>query len=601
MRVQAFLANAALVFVFLFRTSGFAQDAAPTSLEFEPEEKVAPAQDASALAEARAAGVYRLRVRYVKVEGRWAERVRLPLTAGEILTPEKLSAAMNALQTAITAPSGRGLALRSKGEVGVLYIDVKFDSDPEMDANGNAQRSDETVGVIFRPHYIDISLVEIGDNVLPIPRSGWPTFYDYAPGWLLALNPTACVSYDRVFGTAVSLGTAADLSGVLLRAEGTKSLEEPFYRASGGVRYSMRRNSGAVREMSLAADFDGTEEPLGANEHRHYAGRAALGVKLKIAPNVRLALTAGYRRSDDRLKNSLSTLDATANEQTGRLLFDAIPPGVYGFFRAALWQENAWQTAGDSYQRVVGRFGYEKEISIAQNQTIGIEVIAGAGHASGGTPGFARFFGGNAPGQFLYDGADAASLTRMPSGPLLRSFGENEARLPGSDRLTSGGSTFWHVNLNVTIPIRPWSMSLIPNEMTDLEDAEGRLVSIKQLLKQQINVTGPSMLRAVLKREGLSDAEADRQSRNVFREVTPATRFVIDDANLYSLKPLLMFDAAGLSDGNGRSETWLAAGGGLQFTIVTAKLEAGYLQTLSGPKQGHGGNAFVRLVFQNLF
>ena len=105
----------------------------------------------------------------------------------------------------------------------------------------------------------------------------------------------------------------------------------------------------------------------------------------------------------------------------------------------------------------------------------------------------------------------------------------------------------------------------------------------------------------MLKREGLSAAEADRQSRNVFREVTPATRFVIDDANLYSLKPLLMFDAAGLSDGNGRSETWLAAGGGLQFTIVTAKLEAGYLQTLSGPKQGHGGNAFVRLVFQNLF
>jgi hypothetical protein len=223
-------------------------------------------------------------------------------------------------------------------------------------------------------------------------------------------------------------------------------------------------------------------------------------------------------------------------------------------------------------------------------------MLAGAGHASSGTPGFARFFGGNAPGQFLYDGADSASLTRLPSGPIIRSFGENEARLMGGDRLTSGGNTFWHVNLNVTIPIKPWSMSLIPNETIDLGDEQ---VSLKRVLKNQINVTGLSMLTAVLRNEGVSDPEA--RAKKILQEVTPATRFIIEDANVYALKPLLMFDAAGLSDGNGRSETWLAAGGGLQLTIVTAKFEAGYLHTLSGPRQGHGGNAFVRLVFENLF
>jgi len=36
-------------------------------------------------------------------------------------------------------------------------------------------------------------------------------------------------------------------------------------------------------------------------------------------------------------------------------------------------------------------------------------------------------------------------------------------------------------------------------------------------------------------------------------------------------------------------------------TVVTAKLEAGYMWTLSGPTFGSRGNAFARLVFQNLF
>ena len=610
MGVRLSFASAAIA---VAAATAVAQEAAPVSLDLESDETVPVTEKQAVLARARALDVYRLRVRYVKVEGRWAEHVNLPLTAGEILTPEKLSAAMNALRAAITAPAGGTVALRSKGEVGVLYLDVKFDSGPEIDANGNARSAPETVGVIFRPHYVQISLVEIGDNVLPIPRTSRPTFREYAPVWLRALNPTVGASVDRAFGTAVSLGGAIDWAGLSgnaderahfdLKAEATKSLEESFYRAAAGVRASVPRSNSVLRELSFAADFAGSEEPQSGNEHTHYDGRVALGAKLKIAPNVRLALDVGCRRTDDRLTASFSALDAAANQQVSRVLLDVIPPGIYGFLRAAVWQESAWQTtgAGDSYQRIVGRIGYEKEISIAPNQTIGIELVAGAGYASGATPAFAQFFGGNPPGQFLYDGSDAATLRNMPAGPILRSFGQNEARLSGDGPFAGGGNTFWHVNLNVTIPIWSWSRSLIPNEMTDVEDAQGRPVSIKQMLKQQINVTGPSMLRAVLKNEGLSDDEADRQARNVFKEVTPATRFIIEDANLYSLKPLLMFDAAGLSDRNGRSETWLAAGGGLQLTIVTAKLEAGYVHTLSGPQQGHGGNAFVRLVFQNLF
>ena len=63
-----------------------------------------------------------------------------------------------------------------------------------------------------------------------------------------------------------------------------------------------------------------------------------------------------------------------------------------------------------------------------------------------------------------------------------------------------------------------------------------------------------------------------------------------------------MFDAAGITDrGISSGETWLAAGGGVEVTIVIAKLQVGYMRTISGPTFGSRGNVFVRLVFQNLF
>jgi hypothetical protein len=585
----------------------FGQDAAPVSLDFSPQKDTTRQNRRAVVAAAEQRAVYDLRVRFVKVEGRWVDHLPLPLAAGDRLTREKLSAAMSAIRDAITSSSNTSYGLRSKGKVGVLYIDVKYDTTP----------ADGTVGVIFRPYYIDISLVQVGNNVLPIPRSPWPTLYQNVPEPLLALNPTVGLSYDRVFGSAISASFGGDLvpsfSGsktseadrqLDLRAEGTKSLEESFYRADGGLSYTLHRNNSFFQALAFSADFDGLKEPLGGSEHTRNAGVAVLGLKLKLAPNTRLSIDAGYRRTSDSFLDGDTSLETntTANEQTARLLLDTIPPSINGFLRAALWEESGWQTgSGESYQRFVGRLGYEKEIAVAPNQTIGIEIVAGGGRASDNIPNYSRFFGGNAPGQFLYDNPNSTTLMNMPSGPIIRSLGENEARLRGANGRNIGGDTFWHVNLNVTLPIRAWSMPLIPNELTDIPDANGNPISIKQLLRRQIDVTGPSMLAAVLQQQGLSAAEAARQAKQILQEVTPATHFIIDDANLYSIKPLLMVDAAGLSGQGGSSATWLAAGGGVQLTVVTAKFEAGYMRTLSGPTFGQEGNAFVRLVFQNLF
>ncbi|HEY0369115.1 MAG TPA: hypothetical protein VGC85_05930, partial [Chthoniobacterales bacterium] len=399
----------------------------------------------------------------MKVEGRWGSTVQLPLQPGDMLTQDNLSAAMHALRDAITR-SENALGLQSKGEVSVLYIAPKFETSADVDANGDARATD-SVGVTFRPYYIDISLVQLGDNVLPIPRSAFPPFVDAIPKPLLALNPTVGFSYDRAFGAAMSVSIAPNFSDQLqLYADGTKSLNKQFYRSDGGLRYAVRRAAGWLRDISVLANFNAVVEPLGDLEHRRRAGDAALAGKLKLAPNIYLALDVGYRRSDDELRDATITTRATANVQVGRALLDTIVPGANGFLRAAIWEDAAWQNGSrGTYQRVVGRLGYEKEIAIAPNETIGLELIAGGGAAANNTPAFARFYGGNEPGQFLYDNGDAVSLSRMPAGPLLRSFGENEARLTANDR-RGGGTSFWHVNMNLTFPIRSWSRPLIPNE-----------------------------------------------------------------------------------------------------------------------------------------
>jgi hypothetical protein len=238
---------------------------------------------------------------------------------------------------------------------------------------------------------------------------------------------------------------------------------------------------------------------------------------------------------------------------------------------------------------------------LAPNQAVEVELVAGFGKDFGDTPSFAQFFGGNPTGQFLYDPPSATFLARMPSGPVIRSFGDNEAMLRDKHGRSVGADTFWHLNLNLSLPIPSFSRPLIPNESTDIDDVNGNPISLKQLLGKQIDVTGPNMLAATLRNQGMSDQEATARAREILKEISPAAHFIIDEANLYSIKPLIMFDAAGMSSGGISSETWLAAGGGFQFTVVTAKLEVGYMQTLIGPTFGSRHNIFFRLVFQNLF
>jgi hypothetical protein len=144
-------------------------------------------------------------------------------------------------------------------------------------------------------------------------------------------------------------------------------------------------------------------------------------------------------------------------------------------------------------------------------------------------------------------------------------------------------------------------MPLIPNEATDLPGPDGTPQTLKQILRTQVDRTGPNLLQSSLQvSDKLSPTEARQRAEQIFGEIRPATHFVIDQANVFAVKPLLLFDIAELESGPERA-TWTAAGAGVQLMIVTAKFEAGYMHTLSGPRFGSRGNVFARLGFERLF
>jgi hypothetical protein len=133
--------------------------------------------------------------------------------------------------------------------------------------------------------------------------------------------------------------------------------------------------------------------------------------------------------------------------------------------------------------------------------------------------------------------------------------------------------------------------------------------TLKDVLKAQVK-TGESILAAEftnqLTSKGLPEAEAEREAdlraAKIFKEITPAVKFIADQANLYSIKPLLMFDAAHIgTPGVPEHQKRMALGGGFQLTIVVAKFEVGYLRSILRAPGDPGGNFVTRLVFQNLF
>jgi hypothetical protein len=556
-------------------------------------------------------------IRSMQAEGRWAPQ--LPLPAGDY-SPAKVSEAIGRVRSALDAERNVDTEIEGVGAVSILHIDscVKVVDEPTCrDATGNPK----CVDVAIRPHSLRLFLLRVGSNLLPIPRANRPTFFDEVPAPLLALNPTFATAYDRKFGLSQGAAIATNLldlpnivkgepvtpkeTQLKLQAGGRLSFTEPYYNANADLVFSRQRPGRVVENLALSGHYAGNDEPLGDGRYVTYGFGAgtSIGLRPGIEPVKRLTLGANYRWARNKLFSGPTPEIDSENAGEGRLVADGYLAG--GFARLGLWGDFA-EPIGDlgSYQRFAGMVGYAREFPIVLNQTIGVEVVASGGHAWGNAPEYARFFGGNSAKSFLYDAVDSPTLTSVPRGPLIRSLGEGQGGVNAPGQGTLGGTSFWGVSLNVSVPIPPWSRPLIPNEVVEsIEDADGKPqdVTLKEVLKKQV-AQGQRLLRSSLVRQGMAPDDATAQARDTWKEIQPVADFIADQANLFAVKPLFMLDVAQISGAaDGDSRVRVALGGGLQLTVVVARFEIGYLYAVQRAPGDDRGNLFVRLSFQNLF
>ncbi|HVF27919.1 MAG TPA: hypothetical protein VM943_06755, partial [Pyrinomonadaceae bacterium] len=442
-----------------------------------------------------------------------------------------------------------------------------------------------------------------------------------------------------------------------LDANARKSLTEAFYQFDAGLSLRHTRPLKRFENVATGASFTASNVPHGEGKFYRNAARfgASADVQLSGKTFSRLHVGADYRWSSNRFFSVNSALSELTSEHGFEARATMDGRVASGFTRLSVRADGGFYDCGlriadcglrgvylsgrkrASYRRLGVAGGYQKEIPVALNQTIGVEALFGAGRAWGNVPEYARFYGGNAEGDFLYDAIDARSENSFLAGPLLRSVGERQAGVRTAASETRGGASFWHANLNITIPVPGWSRPLIPA----VEVGTG--ATLKSVLKRQVASGKPLFIAAAAKRrlsvgqqellasdeeeidEDTNSTGAEKEAKKaklraareafvregenvrpeadkIWDEITPITNFVADNANIYSVKPLVMFDAARVRAPDAfDNRTRLAAGAGLQLTVVVAKFEVGYLRTVSRLPGDDRGNFIMRLVFQNLF
>jgi hypothetical protein len=526
-----------------------------------------------------------LRVRSWKVDTRWGNTPLLSeaFTAESAYSEEKVSLAIREVRAATLPQAFREF---DKGGVAVLFVDSCV-----------VQVDTEHVDVFITPHLVRVDVMNVGSNVLPVPRFNKAAEPQHIPSLTDKLTPTVGIEQDRKAGLSQKLDLSTDLltlakSGsefspavnqLVVEANGAKSLNRRFYDGTLRLTLSHQRPQSLLSGIALISGFRAERQPLGPQELLQNAGRT--GVLLTFNPHsgiMRKAIVSGlYRRSRDRVFATSTVQGTSENGFEVRAVSDL---RVFaGIGRIAAWVDGGNLIQSDSsYKRLSVRSGYAVNVPVpGTKQTFGIETLFGAGRQLGTAPNYRLFFGGNQGASFLYENPASTKIADLPGGPILRSYGTAQAG-GGDDR-------FWHFNLNVSVPIPKWSQPLIP-------DVETPVGSLSDLIKSQAVNSAESFLESFYENQGLSADQAKKRAGSDMREIKPAVRYLADLAKIYALKPLFLYDAARI-DGRTRN----AVGGGLQLTIVLARFEAGYMATIKRLSDESRGNFIMRITFDNLF
>lgn len=561
----------------------------------------------------------RYRVRSVRIAGGWRPNVDLGIKPGSEYAQEELDqkivAARDAVKRAWDAESDEGLRVSPTRTVSVILFTYDKTEVPRQGPDDGTH----TVDIIIRPVGLRMAELRGGSNLVGLPFSISSTFLPRSIENFA--NSDIGLGTDRSYGLSSALAYTTPLTrsaaassspgssartGIDFAARGRKSLSEPFYNGEIDLGWAREGDTGLWKRVALTGGYDLSNRPLGAGKYLTNAGKiggaASLNLRTPEAQILGLGLT--FRWSDNRLYGAgpLSTKTTEGRLETWTVLDGHLLGSRNGFTRVGLWTDfGSPNSLPQTYQRVAAIIGYSNDIAVNLNQSIGLNLVFGVGNGWGNLPEYARFYGGNTGSNFLDDTIGAASLTEMPPGPMIRSFGAGQATSNVGGGQRRGGTSYWHVNLDVAVPVKAWSLPLIPNE-AGIIDAGDTNTTLKQILKKDID-SGKTILISVLKRrEGLTQEQAQAKADNIYREIRPMTNYIIDQANIYAVKPLLLFDAAGVdSPGASRNPVRAAFGAGLQLSIVTARFEIGYMHTIKGAPGDPSGNFFLRLGFKRFF
>jgi hypothetical protein len=465
---------------------------------------------------------------------------------------------------------------------------------------------------------VDIPATDVSGLNLSQPRSSKDTYLDGVPAALLALAPRAALGTDAALGTTVRISTETDLAQMVaafrgatpaarptarvgaeryrgqISADGFRALDADYYSGSLGFDGSLLLH-GAVKQLSAEFRYNAELLPLGEEKLR--SNHLTAGLSATVLAGWHVVRTVMVRGAYEHSANALSALGGSggAGLHENGLLVQAATDGVFdtATVRSSVWFQRKSSVDDESYRKLVVRAGVERGLAVRAHQTVDLQVLGGYGRADGLVPAQDRFAGGNAGADFLDERPDSKSIESLPAGPIARSFGAGRldwvGNSPGNEA-TSGSQSFGHVNVAAGIPIG-LSKPLIPTFKV-IGNA-----TVADLLKARVD--NDNLMEASLQAQGYSEADAMREQARVMNAIRPAVHYIADQANVWSVKPVVLFDWAGVRAGSGVGDSRFGAGGGVQFGVVTAKFQAAYIHSVgNGPSVG---NFVFRLSFQNLF
>lgn len=543
-------------------------------------------------------------------------KVYLPLHRNEEFTPERLSATRFSVIQAINRQKRRyNSEFINLGKLPLVDVNVVTACGRRVPAvTCQAEGlTEKCVDVDVHPYAISADPIFMGSVLLPLSRSNEFSFLGHVPRPLRLLDPRFGLNYDGELGIVPELEISTDLlslnkvlfgepaearrTSLLLKAKGGSSIGERFYAAQAQLSFSVRQPTEHIESVGIAASFAASSEPQLKSVDLNNAFR--VGAHLALNPELgvlnRVELSAAYRRANHRFsRDRRPNTSAKEDSFEGRAILEG---RVFsGFTRLGFWLDGGTPDNQGFYGRFAGLIGHEKEVPIGEH-TLGIEALLGFGRASDNTPEYALFYGGNTLNSFLYQETNDLTLSSLPPGPLLRSFGKNQAGFVVSQGPLAGANAYQHFNFSVSIPIPKLSSPLIPDEVVIAQPRK----TLRSLINFAVN-SGQEALSLNLQDEGLSEEEADKKAEEIFAQIRPGVEFLTHHGKLYSLKPIVMFDYTRLTrSGSGAPQIRYAVGGGLQLTMVVAKFEAGYMRSVRALPGDSRGNVIVRLVFQNLF